>query len=230
MLGAHEVSLVHNNQLGHFIGTDFRQYGLNLLDTLVSLGVGSVNNVQQQVRMDDFFQSRLERLDQRVGQGTDEADGIRHHHITGPGYVDFAGGWIQRRKQQVLGKHVSICDGIEQRRFPGIGVAHQGYGRCTRTISSPSILQPATGYVVQLLFRHLDALGQHSLIQLDLFFTRATHPDTAFLSVQVSPATHQARLRMLELSKLNLQLAFVAASALGKDSKNEFRSGDDPGV
>ena len=83
---------------------------------------------------------------------------------------------------------------------------------------------------MQFLLRYLDALGQHTLVQLNLFFARATHTDTTLLPIQVGPASHQARLRMLELSEFNLELAFVAAGAFGKNGQNQLGSSDDPAV
>ena len=62
-----------------------------------------------------------------------------------------------------------------------------------------------------------DPLTDKAAIRLQLRFTRPAQTDTAFLTFQVSPATHQARRQVPELCKFILQLALETPRALRKN-------------
>src|SRR5690606_22103185 len=86
-------------------------------------------------------------------------------------------------------------------------------------------------YLFQSLEDGLFALAQLAAIEFDLFLTRATAgTDTALLPFQVGPAAHQARHRVLDLRQLDLQLAFVGTSALGKDIKDQANAVNHPAL
>ena len=58
-------------------------------------------------------------------------------------------------------------------------------------------------------------------VGFELGFTRPAQPDTALLPLEVGPAAHQARRYVLELGKLDLQLAFEGARALREDVQDQ---------
>ena len=67
----------------------------------------------------------MKRIDQRMGQITNEADRIRNDDIAGTFDPQLARGGIERRKQLVGGINTGMGQCVEQRRLAGIGVAHQ---------------------------------------------------------------------------------------------------------
>ena len=71
----------------------------------------------------------------------------------------------------------------------------------------------------------LQALLQQAAVGFQLGFARAAQADrAAALALQVGPAADQARGHVLQLGQLDLQLAFVAAGALGEDFQNQQRA------
>src|SRR5262249_4449339 len=72
--------------------------------------------------------------------------------------------------------------------------------------------------------QHLDALADQAPVGFELRFTGAAQADTAFLTLEVSPRAHEARGQILQLRKLDLQLAFMAASTLREDIENQARA------
>ena len=71
---------------------------------------------------------------------------------------------------------------------------------------------------LQFFLEPLDTITDEPTIHLKLGLTRAaTHADAATLALEVRPAANQSRHQVLHLRKLNLQLTFGAARALGKN-------------
>jgi hypothetical protein len=67
----------------------------------------------------------------------------------------------------------------------------------------------------------LDALADHAAVELDLRFARAAAQPMPPAGAPGGPAAHQARAQVLQAGQFHLQLAFVAAGALGKDVENQ---------
>ena len=76
--------------------------------------------------------------------------------------------------------------------------------------------------LLQPLLGALDRLVDHAAVQLDLLLARAaTAADTAHLPLQVGPAPHEARGHVLQARQFHLQLALMAARALGEDLQDQ---------
>ena len=76
--------------------------------------------------------------------------------------------------------------------------------------------------LLQAILGALDGFTDHAAVQFDLGFARAAAPaDAALLALQVRPAAHQTGAEVLQARQLDLQLAFVAARALGKDFQDQ---------
>ena len=70
------VGLVDDDDLGYVVGADLAQHLADGGDLRLGVGVGAVDDVQDQVGVGDLLQRRAERLDELVGQVPDEADGV----------------------------------------------------------------------------------------------------------------------------------------------------------
>src|SRR4051812_23290357 len=74
----------------------------------------------------------------------------------------------------------------------------------------------------QLALQSCDAFLHTTTIHFQLRFTGATCSNTTSLSRQVMPHSCQPRQQILQLRQLDLQPAFAAARALGKNVENEL--------
>ena len=70
------VDLVDDDELGHRERVDLAEHDPHGVDLAQRVGVGAVDDVQQQVGGGDLLQRRAERVDQLVRQVPDEADGV----------------------------------------------------------------------------------------------------------------------------------------------------------
>ena len=108
-------------------GTDERvdlgEHDPHRVDLGHRVGVGGVDDVQDQVAAGDLLQRRAERLDQLVGQVPDEADGVGERVLAPVGGLGPAHRRIQGGEQRVLDQHVGAGQPVEQRRLAGVGVA-----------------------------------------------------------------------------------------------------------
>ena len=70
------VGLVQHDDLGDLAGVDLGQHGADRGDLPLGIGVGGVDDVEDEVGVGDLLQGRTERLDQLGGQRPDEPDGV----------------------------------------------------------------------------------------------------------------------------------------------------------
>ena len=71
----------------------------------------------------------------------------------------------------------------------------------------------------------LHALAEQAAVGFELGFAGTTIADaTTALTLEVGPATHQARGDVFELRELHFELAFVAARALREDVEDQSRA------
>ena len=177
--------------------------------------------MDQQVGFAGFAQGRAEGGHQLVRQVAHEADGVGQHHVAA-GQGDPAHGGVEGGEQLVGGVGVGAGQGVEQRRLAGVGVAHQGHARQLAAHAGAAHLGALHVHLRQPGLELLDALLQQPAVGLELGLAGAAQADrTAALAVQVAPAAHQARGHVLELRQFDLQLAFMAARALGEDVEDQ---------
>ena len=229
------VDLVPDLDGRHRVGADLGEHGEHFGAQIVGIGCRCVDDVQDQIRLGNLFQRRLERLHQRHRQRADEAHRVREHHfrirVGQPAHGRVEGG-----EEAVLGFGVAGREGVEEGGLAGVGVAGEGDRGHLRPGAPASTLGAALLHVRQPRTHLADAAGEHSLVHLqlrlasaplrgaaDLPAGAATACTTcAALPVQVRPAADEPRLRVGELREFHLQLAFVGAGAVGEDVQDEF--------
>ena len=150
-----------------------------------------------------------------------EAHGIRHDY--GPDFFQLqpAQRGVQGGKQLVGGIHLGIGQTVEQRRLAGIGIPHQRDGGHFRPSPGPPTLVALAPHFLQPGQNRLDTHPEQTPVGLQLGFAGPTQPDTALLSLEVSPAADQARAHVLQLRELHLQLALMGAGTLGEDVEDQ---------
>ena len=215
------VDLVEHQHLRQVAGTDFLQHLVDLGDALLAVRIGGVDDVQQQVGLARFAQGGAERGDEFVRQVAHETHRIGQHHRAA-GQVDAAHGGVERGEQLVGRIGLGTGQHVEQRGLAGVGVAHQGHARQFAAHAGTAHLGALHFDFFQPLLQLLDALLQQAAIGFQLRLTGAAQADgTAALALQVGPAADQARGHVAQLRQFHLQLAFVAARALGEDVQDQ---------
>ena len=130
--------------------------------------------------------------------------------------LHFSQGRIQCCKQLVLDIDIRFGDDVKQGRLAGIGISnqrHRGY-LCLAT-GLPALLALLADFF-QPLVDLLDTLPKQATVCFQLGFTRPPQANATFLALEVGPAPDQSRRQVLELRKLDLQLAFKGACTLSK--------------
>ena len=79
---------------------------------LLPLGIGHVDDVEQQVCVFQLFQGGLEGLHQLMGQLADKAHGVGDHHVQGIADGQQPGGGVQGVEQAVVGGDPGPGDGV----------------------------------------------------------------------------------------------------------------------
>ena len=137
---------------------------------------------------------------------------------------------VKRGEELVLHIHAGIGQSVEQRRLAGVGVARQSnaedIGR--RTLFA---LHVAVGSDVgKLATQHGNAVANEATVDLELAFALAkARANAAACPVfgKVSPHAAQARVEVLQLSHLHLQLALMGLGMQAEDVEDERRTVDD---
>jgi hypothetical protein len=136
--------------------------------------------------------------------------------------VKLAGGGVQRGEQLVGGIGAGLHQRVEQRRLARVGVADQGDVEGVAALALAALGGALALDLYQPLAGALDRVLDHPAVQFDLLFAgAAAHADAAGLALQVRPAPHQAGAQVLQPGQLDLQLALVAAGALGEDLQDQ---------
>src|SRR5690606_14121832 len=88
--------------------------------------VRGIEYVDEEVRHGSFFQSRIEGLDEFVGQLADKADRVCEQKRLFIRQGDLAGSGIESRKELVLDQDISARQAAEQGGLSRVGVSYDG--------------------------------------------------------------------------------------------------------
>ena len=106
------------------LGKD-RFHGFDLLNRV---GRRSVGHVHYDVSFLRFLKRRFERFHQAVRKMPDEAHRVDEDELLVVFRFVEADSGVKSREELVLDKDVRVGERVHQRRFPGVGVAHQRHG------------------------------------------------------------------------------------------------------
>ncbi|RMU40499.1 hypothetical protein ALP29_05226 [Pseudomonas syringae pv. avii] len=203
------------------LGTNLAQHHHDLFNLQHAIRFGRIDHVQQQVGIARLFERRPKCLDELVGQVTNETHGIGQHNRPQVVDVQTPQGRVEGGEQLVGRVHIRLGHVIEQRGFAGVGVAHQRNRRDIRTGTATSRLLALAAHFFQAALDLAQANPQQTPVGFQLGFTRATHADTATLTLKVSPAANQAGAHVIKLGQFDLELAFMGTGALGENVENQ---------
>src|ERR1700712_2304750 len=219
-----QIEFVIDLEHRQVLGANLTQNHHHLLDLLQAIGLVSVDDVQQQVRVARFLERSPKGLDQLVRQRADETHRIGQHDRAKVVELETAQCRVQGCEQLVSRVDVGVGHRIEQRRLAGVCVAHDGDCRDVGTRSTTTGLITLTADLLQTPLDLAQANPQQTTVGFQLGFTRTAQADTTALTFKVSPAANQARTHVLELRQFDLQLAFMSARALGEDVQDQART------
>ena len=185
--------------------------------------------MQEQVCMNRFFQGSAKGRHQGGRQFADEPDRVGDDDLTAaPARVirqmNLARGGVERRKQLIGREAAGVGECIEQRRFAGVGVAHQRHRKHPRAIARTALHGALALQFFEFFAQQFDAHAEQAPVGFQLRLARAAQTNAAFLPLQVGPATHQARRQVLQLRQLDLNLALVALGALRENIQDQRRA------
>ena len=165
-------------------------------------------------------------VDELVWQVADEADGVREQQLVAVG-LDPAGGGVEGLEEGVVGAHARVRQGVHQARLAGVGVAGEGDARQGRRRPPLALDRARAGDVAQAPAQGRHAAAQEAPVGLELRLAGAPRADPAAEPLEVLPEPLLARVGVLELGELDLQLALCRVRVLGEDVEDHGGAVDD---
>ncbi len=199
------------------------------LCVLLVVGGGAVDDVQQHVGEQRLLERRGESFDELCRQAPDEADRVGEQ-VAPAVVVEATGRRVERLEQPVLDRHVRAGERVQERRLADVRVPGQGDGRRLRAAPFLALRPAVLLQILQPLPQDRDAMTREPAIRLELRLARATRADPAAEALEVLPHAAHARQVVLELGKLDLQLALGRRRVLREDVEDQLRPVDDARV
>jgi len=169
------------------------------------VGMGDVDEVQEQVCFGDLLQRGTECSHQQGRKLLDESYGISEQGDIAAAQFDAARGRIEGSEELVSDVDVGIAQLVQQGGFPGVGISNQGNDRDFRALTSGAILLAVGADFLELLFEVVDAPADITAVDLKL------DPDW----------TVNCRGKSIRLTRLEYRILRELALHLGKVMPHE---------
>ena len=226
------VALVVHGQAGDIGAVQPVKHFVGDRKLLLALLVPGVCNPDDHIRPCGFFQRRLERLHQIVGQAGHKADRVHQQHRHTAGQHQLAAGGVQCGKQHIGFGYAGAAQGVHQAGFAHVGVAnkayhgHPGLGACLAAFA------PALFHLGQLLGQRINAGVHMAAVQLQLGLTgtaagTAATATAAALTAQRLAHALQAGQTVAQQRQFGLQLALVGHGAAAENLQDQHGAVDD---
>ena len=186
--------------------------------------------MQEQIRPDRLLQRRAEAGHQVMRKVAHESDGIAEQHGHPVVHAPSPRAGIQRGEKLIRHVHARAGQQVHQRAFAGVGVADQADVEGVFPAADLAHLAPVDFGDAALEIRHA-FLGELA-VDLDLLFARTSRADAsdgpgrrgrpAGNPLKVRPHVPQPRIRVLQLSQLDLQPAGAGAGVRGENIQNQL--------
>src|SRR5690554_1252448 len=207
------IDFVIDKNMRDVVGPDISKHLVDFSDLLIALRAGGIDNMQQQIGLYRLFKRGPESRNQGRRQIADEAHRIGHHHLPGTLYPHATRRGVQGGEQLIGRIGVCPCQGIEQCRFAGVGIAHQRDRQRAAARTRAPLRGALTLHPCQALSQQPDLVAYHATVHFKLRLAWPAHADAPTLPFQVGPHPGQACGKVLQLSQFDLQLALVAFRA-----------------
>ena len=178
--------------------------------------------MDDQVGLQHFFQRGAKGGNQLGRQIRYKAHRVGKNGLAPLPQSNLAHGRVQRGEQHVLGQHFGAAQGIEQRGFARIGIAHQGNHRIRHALARRAVQPPGAAHIVQGLAQARYALPQQAPVGFQLTFPRpGKKAFAAPLTLKVGPGSDQARTLIGHKRQFHLQTAFLGPGTQAKNFENK---------
>jgi len=218
----HEIRLVEHQTSGGGIELEVPQETLDGALLLLEPLVGSVDDVQEQVRIPELLQGGPKGRDQVPGQVGDETHGVGDDDLSLSGEAQAPAGGIEGHEELVARGDVAVGEGVQQGGLPGVGVADDGQDRDPLVASTAPAHVALARELADAALESADPVPDASTADLHHRLARAAAPDASRETGQAGILLRQPRQRVLELRQLDLKLAVGAAGPLGEDVEDEL--------
>ena len=218
----HGVDLVEHEQRRLLVDLQFRQHRADGGDLCVDQRTRCIGDVEQEVCLACFFQCGLEAGDQTVRQVADESHRVAEEHRSPSRQLPAAGAGVEGGEELVLGEHVGAREPVQERALPRIGVADERYREVL--VAGGHLPLAAAMDRGQVVLEVVDPFLDEPAVHLELFFTRATHPDAHLQPRQVGPHPLEPWQGIFELGQFHGEPCLVGAGAGREDVENHLRT------
>ena len=134
---------------------------------------------------------------------------------------------IEGGEELVLHQHRGVGEGVEQRRLAGVGVADDGEDRQAAVVALPPAQVAVLGEAGHPPLQRGDPVAHPAAVDLQLGLAGAAAADAAGQARERVVAPGQARVEVLELRQLHLQLAVGALRPLREDVEDQLGAVED---
>lgn len=227
-----EVDFVEDDEHAFLVGVEFLEDLHGGFVELEDPFLAGVEDVDEEVGDDGFFERGFEGLDEPVGEIADEADGICQEELLAVGELDLAGGGVERGEELVFGEDLSAGDEIEERGFSGVGVADDGSLGDGDALALLALGETLLFDLFELAFDGIDAPAGETAVGFELALAfaaigTAAAAAAAGLAVEVAPHAGEPREGVLLAGEIDLEPCFCGAGAHGEDVEDDFFAVDD---
>ena len=140
--------------------------------------------------------------------------------MAGP-HVHRPGGGIKGREEPVPNEKVCPGKRPQERRFPSVGIAHQGGSELP--FPSLALNGPCPGNLPELLLQVADSSPDESSVRFELGLPGAPQSNPASDSGEVAPHAPKPGEQVLQLCELHLHLGFPCSGSCREDVQDELR-------
>ena len=226
-VGVKQVGLVEDRQGGAVGGTEFAQHRERRGMVLVDVGVGRVEEVDEEVGDDDLLERGLEGLDETVRQAADEADGVGQQQGAAVGQGELTGGRVEGGEELVGGEHLRAGELVEQGGLAGVGVADDGGAGDGGALALDALRGALGDDLGQLRLKLGDAVADEAAVLLKLRLAFAPHLALAALTGKVRPRAGQAGQGIFHAGQRDLQHGLAGLRPVGENLQYHLLPVDD---
>lgn len=221
------VDFVEDGEDGFIGGAEFLEDAEGGGVVFFEVGIGDVDDVDQEVGHDGFLERGFERLHEAVREAADETDGVGDEELVITGEVKLAGGGVEGGEEFVFGEDVGAGERVEEGGFAGVGVADDGGGGDGDAESAAALNAALLDDLDEFGFEAGDAVAHYAAILFELGFAFAAERAFAALPGQVSPGAGETWERIFHAREGDLEDGFAGVGAIGEDLEDDLFAIDD---
>ena len=230
-----QIGFVEDDNLRDVPRADVTHHVTHSLQLRRRVGMGSIDNVHDDIRIADLFQGRPESLHELMWQIAHEAHSVGQRVRASVRRFGPPHRGIQRREQRVLDEDARAGQCIQQAGLAGVRVSRDSDGRHGIAIALGTLRRARRTEITDLPTQLRHTGTDATTIQLDLRLTGTTGSHTGSPSTdlatgltahRLTPAA-QAGKQVLQLRKFDLRLALTALCVLAENVEDDGRAVDD---